>query len=363
MRTRGLWLLILGMLMCGQVVAQQDAKAAERMHAGMAALMRHYDPARGLWDTEGWWNAANSATVLGEALAIDPAGKYEQPLAITFAKAPTAHVGQQAVHPGFRNKFYDDEGWWALAWIQAYDVTHRDDYLRMAESLADDIGASWDSTCGGGVWWTRDKDYKNAIPNELYLSVVAHLANRTEGQKKAKYIELALREWIWFSHSGMFNSDGLVNDGLTAQCGNNGRTTWTYNQGVVLGGLAELSLATGNASLLDRANSIAHAAMSKLADADGVLHDPSEPRCTGDTVQFKGIFVRNLVELDRASPHEEYKHFVSVNAAAAWDKARQGTDGFSCRWSGPAEDRGAGATTSAEETLLGVVQMNAERGK
>jgi len=114
----------------------------------------------------------------------------------------------------------------------------------------------------------------------------------------------------------MFNADGLINDGLTPECRNNGRTTWSYNQGVVLGGLAELSRATGNASLLQRANT---------------LHDPSEPHCSGDTVQFNGIFMRNLVELNRASPHEDYGHFDTVNAAAVWDKARKGSEGFSCR--------------------------------
>ena len=38
----------------------------------------------------------------------------------------------------------------------------------------------------------------------------------------------------------------LVNDGLTAGCANNGGTTWTYNQGVILGGLAALHELTGD---------------------------------------------------------------------------------------------------------------------
>jgi hypothetical protein len=38
----------------------------------------------------------------------------------------------------------------------------------------------------------------------------------------------------------MTNGVGLVNDGLTATCLNNGATTWTYNQDVTLAGMAEL---------------------------------------------------------------------------------------------------------------------------
>jgi predicted alpha-1,6-mannanase (GH76 family) len=362
MRSYGPTCLILTFALCSSVIAQQQSTPVERLHVGMNALMQQYDPARGVWRTEGWWNDANSTTVVGEAAMLDPSANYAQVLETTFANAPTALIYQQPVHPGFINKFYDDEGWWALAWIQAYDATHRAEYLRMAQSVFSDMSGGWDSTCGGGVWWTKDRTYKNAIPNELYLSVAAHLANRSE-DKKDMYLESALREWLWLARSGMFNTDGLINDGLTPDCRNNGRTTWSYNQGVILGGLVELSRATGNASLLQRANIIAHASIAKLTDKEGVLHDPSEPHCSGDTVQFKGIFVRNLVELDKASPHEEYETFVSRNASAVWDQARLGSEGFSCRWSGPAEDRGAGATTSAVETLLGVIAINGEHRK
>jgi predicted alpha-1,6-mannanase (GH76 family) len=355
------WFL-LTLVLCSSGMAQQQNTAMERLHVGMSALMSQYDPARGVWRTEGWWNDANSTTVVGEAAMLDPSGNYSQVLETILANAPTALIYQQPVHLGFINKFYDDEGWWALAWIQAYDATHRAEYLHMAQSIFRDMSGGWDSTCGGGVWWTKDRTYKNAIPNELYLSVAAHLANRSEGERPM-YLELALREWVWFARSGLFNSDGLINDGLTSDCKNNGRTTWSYNQGVILGGLVELSRATGNASLLHRANSIAHASIAKLTDKDGILHDPSEPHCSGDTVQFKGIFIRNLVELNKASPHKEYEDFVSRNASAVWDNARLDSEGFSCRWSGPAEDRGAGATTSAIETLLGVAEMNGENRK
>ena len=77
-----------------------------------------------------------------------------------------------------------------LAWIDAYDLTRNKDYLSMAESIFADMAASWDDTCGGGIWWSKDKDYKNAIANELFLSVAAHLVNRTAGSTRSKYLEL-----------------------------------------------------------------------------------------------------------------------------------------------------------------------------
>lgn len=346
---------------CGVACAQSPAGTPEqRLDQGMASLMRHYDAASGMWSTEGWWNDANSVSVVAEAASLEP-GKYENVLAGTLKNGQTVHVGGHAIHPDFINKFYDDEGWWALAWIKAYDVTKEQKYLKAANVLFEDMTGGWDSTCGGGVWWSKDRKYKNAIPNELFLSVAAKLANRTEGKAREKYLEWAKREWAWFDASGMINGESLINDGLTSDCRNNKRTTWTYNQGVILGGLADLSQAEKNLQLLSRANAIALAAITKLTDDNGVLHDPVEPVCKGgDTVQFKGIFVRNLIELQMASPHDEYLKFLATNASAVWNQARLDGQGFSCSWSGPAEDRGAGATTSALAPLLGAAQFKLE---
>ena len=61
----------------------------------------------------------------------------------------------------------------------------------------------------------------------------------------------------------MINDDLLVNDGLNAStCGNNRDTTWTYNQGVLLGGLVALARATGDDTYLERARELADASTS-----------------------------------------------------------------------------------------------------
>lgn len=162
---------------------------------------------------------------------------------------------------------------------------------------------------------SKDRNYKNAIANELFLSVAAHLVNRTSGSARSQYLNWSNKEWKWFQASGMRNSNGLINDGLGKDwgqlagpgCTNNGRTTWTYNQGVILGGLVELSAAEHDPALKQTAQKIATAAITLLADANGILHDPCEPKCGADGVQFKGIFIRNLVLLDKANPKVLYR--------------------------------------------------------
>ncbi len=322
--------------------------------AAIQTLQTWYTPSTGLYQTTGWWNSANAITVLVDYARVSNSKQYDAVFANTFRAA-------QVKNPAFLNNFYDDEGWWALAWIDAYDLTRNKRYLSMSESIFADMAKSWDGTCGGGIWWSKDRNYKNAIANELFLSVASHLTNRTSGSRRSQYLQWADREWTWFQASGMINSEGLVNDGLRQgsgqgtgmSCTNNGRTTWTYNQGVILGGLAELSAANHDATLGQAAGRIATAAITQLVDAHGILHDPCEPKCGADGVQFKGIFVRNLVLLNKTHPQASYVPFIDRNADTLWRVARGSNDQLGERWSGPFMFGNAASQTSALDALLG----------
>lgn len=297
--------------------------------SAIQALQTWYNGSSGLWDTTGWWNSGNCLTVLGDFYALDSQAASSLGLngvfSNTFTQAQLNVTASQGVRKayvtiadglrimessytdstgnsqdsalqergfaGFINDYYDDEGWWALGWIRAYDVTGNSAYLSMAESIFADMQGGVNGTCGGGIWWSKDRNYKNAIANELYLAVAASLANRASSSATS-YLSIAEGQWTWFYNSGMINSQNLINDGLTINadgtCSNNGENTWTYNQGVILGGLVELYKANGNASLLTEASTIAQAAINSLS-VNGILKESCEDSgCGGDGSQFKG---------------------------------------------------------------------------
>lgn len=204
--------------------------------------------------------------------------------------------------------------------------------------------------------WSKTTTYTNAIANELYLSVAASLANRVPA-KKDYYLDIAKTQWGWFKDSGMINKDNLVNDGLTEDCKNNGMQTWTYNQGVVLGGLVELSKATGDRSVLDDASRIATAAITHLTK-DGVLFEGCEPNCGADGSQFKGVFMRNLAYLQRAKPSEPVKNFILANADAIWARDRSPANELGITWNGPYVNATAGTHSSAMDVLVGAVAVS-----
>ncbi len=317
--------------------------------AGLKTLQSWYTEDTGLWKTTNWWNAANAVTVLDSYSKLSDTPDFRPVFANTFERNSKKN---------FLNDYYDDEGWWALGWAGAYEVTHEARYLEMAELIFADMSGGWDdTTCGGGIWWKKPKQYKNAIANELFLSVAAKLASLVpDTEKKARYLDWAQREWKWFAASGMINAENLVNDGLDATCHNNHRTTWSYNQGVIIGGLAMLSKVSGDPKPLEAAHSIAVSAIAGLTDLDGVLHDPCEPsRCGNDAPQFKGIFARNLAALNAAAPVPGFRAFLRRNAEAIW-KNRDADGRLGLVWSGPSDLKTAATQVSALYALVAAAE-------
>jgi predicted alpha-1,6-mannanase (GH76 family) len=320
--------------------------------AGIRALQRWYSPVTGQWTTTGWWNAANALTAVISYTRHTGDRSYLGVIETTFSAA-------QRRHAGFTNTFFDDNGWWALAWVAAYDLTGDGRYLAAAQAIFTRNLDGWDGTCGGGLWWNEDRRYKNAITNELFLTLAALLSQRVPAHRE--YRDWALRAWEWLRASGMIGPDGLVNDGLTRSCANNGSTTWTYNQGVILGGLAALHEITGDQAFLREGEVIADATLRTLTSPRGILAEPCEPSgCDGDQTQFKGIFVRYLHEFLRHSGRPEYRAFILANAESVAANAGNPAGQFGLRWAGPFDRADASRQSSAVEVLVAAAALTAE---
>jgi predicted alpha-1,6-mannanase (GH76 family) len=138
-----------------------------------------------------------------------------------------------------------------------------------------------------------------------------------------------------------------------------GHDRWSYNQGVILGGLVELNKASPNQSYIDSANSIAEAAISALADSNYVIHDACEPDCAPDGTQFKGIFIRNLLLLQGSSPNGLYTEVMQACATSIWANDRDNsTNELSVDWSGPFITPANSSThSSATDALIAAISL------
>jgi predicted alpha-1,6-mannanase (GH76 family) len=361
-------------------------------------------------DTTRWWNSANAITaVIGYMSASGDRSYLKSVVENTFTKAPGVHrpvttwaslfrsmrALRRASYPGFINGFYDDEGWWALAWIDAYDLTGEEKYLTAAEDIFLDMTGGWDDVWSGGIYWGKyngqpDRTgaaavpagwhgpYKNAIANELFISVAAALAVRQrhrypEGKNHADCLNWALRGWAWVSSPAphgvaMINAAGLVNDSPDSNgVNNNTEAIWSYNQGVLLRGLSDLTELTGDQAYRARAEAIADAFIknpwyqapqpgkgqkaepppTQSGVIHGILHEHDDCQADGsarlpgrmpgiNTTMFKGIFVRNLARLYRATEDPSYRQFILANAQSALGQMNEHYQ-FGCNWAAPVD--------------------------
>jgi predicted alpha-1,6-mannanase (GH76 family) len=305
--------------------------------AAATAMMMLYDASAGhhLWRGIGWWNSANVLTGLLDYENVTGSHAFHFVIDDVFNNNNRKYAGD------FKNQLMDDTAWWALAWVRAYDVTHDSKYLDTARKGADYMSRFFDGTCGGGMWWANNNDYshkerryKNAITNELYIKLNASLHNRLPGD--TTYLDRAQQGWQWFAQSGMINGNSRINDGLTDDCKNNNDTEWTYNQGVILGALVELHRATGDASLITKARAIADATIaSDGLNPNGILREPCEAwGCGADGAMFKGAFIRNLGELNRYLDGRPYDYYIQKQFDAAYKSNRTTIDQYGVHWAG-----------------------------
>jgi predicted alpha-1,6-mannanase (GH76 family) len=313
---------------------------------------------RRVQDMARWWDSANALTALIDYMAVTGDHSYLPVLENTFARAPLTRrpVYRAALalsrpyyrrdhrYAGFLNAFYDDEGWWALAWLAAFDLTGERRYLEAAGAIFTDLAGGWDDYWDGGIYWGKHDGqpdrlgltarprgwrggYKNAIANELFIAVAAGLTLRSGGD----HLQWASQGWDWF-RPRMINEAGLVRDSpnLGGLPGNSERV-WSYNQGVILGGLCDLARLTGEASYTEEARQIADAFLASRCGHDsgvinGILHECDDcgpdggpaPRLPSvDSTLFKGIFVRNLARLYENTRQPSYRAFIQANVDSA----------------------------------------------
>jgi hypothetical protein len=340
----------------GITTASATATAASPLQTGMTELAATYGtggPDLFGDSAFGWQSAVAQSTVEAYEQATGDR-MYVSDIASTYSEYVSS---DPRGFPDFEDNYIDDSGWWGIAWLQAYLITGNSDYLNLAEADASYMyDNGWDtdsSSCGGsgGVWWYIGGSTpagRLAIPNEVFLELTAWLYNVT---KDSTYLDWANAEWSWFENSGMIGSDDLVYDGFNGTCTFTGANTWSYEQGVILGGLAQLYDATGNTALLTEAEDIANAEInSSTLDPDGVLLEPCDitnTPCPGSPDSFKGIFVQNLKMLATIAGTSQYNSFLQDQATAIGGTDINSSSQFGMFWDAALSDSCSSITPSS----------------
>ena len=320
-----------------------DQTLRERAAAGIVPLQNWYNQSTGLFDKNDWWTSANQLEAVIDYTRETGDMQYFGDIENTFVKNSANDFDKWG--------YYDDDGWWAIVWIKAYDLTSQQKYLDMAKVIFKRMTGGWDSKCNGGIYWRNAKDTKNAIPNTLFMQTAAKLHSRTAGDAgPGSYLDWSLKTWTWFKASGLLQSNKLIFDGLSnlSECKAQG-PVFTYNQGVAVGALTDLAAASDDDSLLDEASAIAHSTMT-LMNVNGIL---KEAPCGGEIcTQFKGIFFRNLLLFYRARPAADIQRYMRLNSDQIWNVSRNDQNQFGYQWHLPFDGPSVMRQASALDALI-----------
>lgn len=106
--------------------------------------------------------------------------------------------------------WFDDNGWWGLAFLDAYRATGLPRYLADAERAQHYISVSgWDSSPGspGGIWWNTEHQFYagESLAGGTQLSVRLYALTRDP-----RYLDDALKfiawgdQWLWNAEEGFY---------------------------------------------------------------------------------------------------------------------------------------------------------------
>ncbi len=183
-----------------------------------------------------------------------------------YEPSPTAGNGN--------DKYYDDNAWMVLTFIEARDLTKDTRYSKRAAETLDFVLSGWDDQAGGGIWWHEGhKDgSKNTCVNAPAAVGCLELA-RIDPKAAPKLIAEAKRIVEW-TNKTLQQPNALFGDRIDVATGKIHRAQLTYNSGLMIRANLGLYQQTKEEAYLTEAKRIAKGGESLLSRETGAYRDP-----------------------------------------------------------------------------------------
>jgi hypothetical protein len=220
-------------------------------------------------------------------------------------------------YPGDREAdtetWFDDNGWWGLAFVNAYRATGTHRYLVDAERALRFIATvGWDPQ-GGGIWWNTDHPYKagEALASGTLLATLLYQQTHS-----AFALGQAQKYLAWANTSGFSAAEGLY-------AGSNlDPTPIDYIEAPLIYAQALLCTLTSSAEDCQRATQLQEAALNRF----GYLLDFSP--------QYDAIYLQWMLALYSLQKDPVLYALAADNARDAQTRALNGEGLYLLSWNG-----------------------------
>jgi hypothetical protein len=170
-------------------------------------------PLATIWDSVPLFEALDAIAIAQPSVANRHAVTAFAAGAERYLNRGLSPVPGYSPYPGDREAdtetWFDDNGWWGVAFMNAYRATGNRRYLTDAERALRYIAAAgWDPN-GGGIWWNTEHPYKSGPA----LAADTLLATLIYQQNHSTFALAQARKFIaWANTAGFASSEGLYAD-------------------------------------------------------------------------------------------------------------------------------------------------------
>lgn len=296
---------------------------------GLAAVHAHW------WDSEASWydDVEGSTAFMPLARLWSAFPVFEATDAVAIADPSASHLAAvrsfvagaerywnpamqgYAYYPGATGNdkltFFDDNGWWALAFLDAYRATHdHRDIVDAARAFRFIDARGWD---GNGVWWDTRHHKKTSEPLAAEILAGALLYRDTHSPG---YLRVSLRLLRWANAHSWNASRGLY------QRNADDPTVMDYVEGMMAAALGELCKATGNHAYCTKAEQVGQASLASFG------------RSLNWGPQYDVVYLRWMLDLYTLDHNATWWQLAVQNAQTALAHAADANGLWTLGWDG-----------------------------
>jgi len=276
-----------------------------------------------------WANGVQFSALVA-ATRANPA-RY-RPTLDAFTRGLERYWDKDAPVPGFDayfasttgdDKYYDDNAWLVLGFMEAYRTTRDAKYLDWARRTQNFVLSGWDDKLGGGIYWYQNK--KTSKNTCINAPAAVSALELYEVERKPADLDWAQRLYKWTCANLQDPQDALFWDNINLD-GKIERTKWTYNTALMIRANLGLWRALKNARYLQEARRVADASLARWVDPQtGAFADSAKfNHLLSEALLLTYEATRDLKYLNAVRRHADfgYRYVRDVQSGGYWSDWR-----------------------------------------
>lgn len=225
---------------------------------------------------------------------------------------------------GYSDRFYDDNLWIGIDFLESYKLTQKSNYLSSAEKIWKFIESGRDSVLNDGIYWCEQKKLSKNTCSNAPAAVFA--LKLYEATNEKKYLEAGKELYHWTKSCLQDSADYLYFDNISLD-GKINETKFQYNSGQMLQAASLLYKQTGEKEYLTDAHNLAKACNDYFFEDFQTEENHNFRALKNGNIWFVAIMLRRFEELYQIDKNPVYLNNFKETLVYMW-KHNPNTNGL-----------------------------------